>query len=158
MKVKFNVMDAVIVAVLLVVIVAGVLLLGGGSGGVLSGKQEDAKTIRLQVELKEQEEDYTKLLKVGDVVMIGVKEKMETTVTKVEVKPARMISYDQVGGRAYETELPDRYDVVVTLEGEGTESDSAIKLNGVDARVGAEAVVKSKNWAGVGNFLAVEPL
>ncbi len=158
MKVKFNVMDAVIVAVLLVVIVAGVLLLGGGSGGVLSGKQEDAKTIRLQVELREQEEDYTKLLKVGDVVMVGVKEKMETKVTKVEVKPAVNLAYDLNQGRVYETEVPERYDLLVTLEGEGTESETAVKINGVEAHVGAEAVLKSKNWAGVGTFLAVEPL
>ncbi len=154
MRFKFNVMDIIIVLILLAVIGAGVLLLGGGAE---TGSAE-TKTIQLQVELAKQEEAFTKLPKVGDKAAIGVKEKMEVTVTNVEVKPATTTSEDALNGTRPLVEIPERYDVLITLEGEGVETDAAVKLNDVAARVGDEAVIKSKNWAGVGIFLGVEVL
>lgn len=154
MKVKFNVMDIIIVLILLAAIGAGVLLLGGSSG---EGRAE-TKTIELKVELGKQEEAFTKLPKVGDRADIGVKEKMNVTVTNVEIKPATTSSEDVLGGTRPIVEIQDRYDVLITLEGEGVETDGAVKLNDVAVRVGDEAVIKSKNWAGVGVFLGVEVL
>lgn len=153
MKVKFNIMDGIIVLVLLLAIAAGVVLLGGG-GSVGS---TETKTVTLQAELADQTQEFTTLPKVGDRVNIGVKEKMQVQVTKVEVKPSRVIGKDLIDGKATMVEVPDRYDVLITMEGEGVESAGDVKLNGVAARVGAEAVLKSKNWAGVGYFLAVDP-
>lgn len=154
MRFKFNVMDVIIVLVLLAAVGAGVLLLGGGSH---EGSSE-TRTIELQVELAKQEEAFTKLPKVGDKADIGVKEKMNVTVTKVEVKPAMTTGEDILSGTCPLVEIPERYDVLITLEGEGVETDASVKLNGVAARVGDEAVIKSKNWAGVGIFLGVEVL
>ncbi len=154
MKVKFNVMDIIIVLILLAAIGAGVLLLGGSAR---EGSAE-TKTIELKVELGKQEEAFTKLPKVGDRADIGVKEKMNVTVTNVEIKPATTSSEDVLGGTRPIVEIQDRYDVLITLEGEGVETDGAVKLNDVAARVGDEAVIKSKNWAGVGVFLGVEVL
>lgn len=155
MKFKFNVMDIIIVLILLAVIGAGVILLGGGTA---TGGSAQTKTIELQVELAMQEEAFTKLPKVGDRAAIGVKEKMDVTVTRVEVKPAVTSAEDIIGGARPLVEVPERYDVFITLEGEGVETDGAVKLNDVAARVGDEAVIKSKNWAGVGVFLGVEVL
>lgn len=154
MKVKFNVMDVIIVLILLAVIGAGLLLLGGGS----EAGAAEIRTIQLQVELAKQEEAFTKLPQVGDKAAIGVKEKMDVTVTKVEVKPATASSEDVLGGTRPIVEIEGRYDVLITLEGEGVETDAAVKINDVAARVGDEAVIKSKNWAGVGVFLGVEVL
>lgn len=154
MKVKFNVMDVIIVLILLAAIGAGVFLLGGSA----QGGSTQTKTIELQVELAKQEEAFTKLPKVGDKAAIGVKEKMDVTVTKVEVKPAVTTAEDVLNGTRPLVEIPKRYDVLITLEGEGVETDGAVKLNDVAARVGDEAVIKSKNWAGVGVFLGVEVL
>lgn len=154
MRCKFNVMDIIIVLILLAAVGAGVLLLGGGSN---EGSAQ-TKTIELQVELAKQEEAFTKLPKVGDKANIGVKEKMTVTVTKVEVKPAITTAENIIDGTRPLVEIPERYDVLITLEGEGVETDEAVKLNDVAARVGDEAVIKSKNWAGVGVFLGVEVL
>ena len=153
MKVKFNVMDGIIILILLAVIGgAAMFLFGGGSG---SGPAETG-TVQLLVEIPKQEEAFTKLPKVGDRVDVGVKEKMDVTVTKVEVKPAVTSGEDIIDGKRPLVEIPERYDVWITLEGEGVESDATVEINGVAARVGDEAVVKSKNWAGVGVFLDVD--
>ncbi len=154
MKVKWNVMDGIIILVLLLAIAAGVVLLGGGSG---SAGSAETKTVQLQAELTNQTLEFTELPKVGDMVNIGVKEKMQVQVTRVEVTPSRVIGKDLVEGKATMVEVSDRYDVLITMEGEGVETNADVKINGVAARVGAEAVLKSKNWAGVGYFLAVDP-
>ncbi len=153
MKRKFNWIDGLIVLVILAVLAAGALFLAGRNQ---SGNAEEAKTVEMVVELKSVDETFTKIPKIGDVVMVGVKEKMSTTVTKIEPTPAKTVGYDVVNGWAGEVELPGRYDLLITLEGEGTETHETVEVNGVAARVGAEAIVKSKNWAGHGYFLAVE--
>lgn len=155
MKCKVNGMDVIIVLILLAAIGAGILLLGGGAG---AGGSAKTKTVELKVEIAMQEEAFTKLPKVGDKAAIGVKEKMDVTVTNVEVNPAVVSAEDIIDGARPLVEVPERYDVIITLEGEGVETDAAVKLNDVAARVGDEAVIKSKNWAGVGVFLGVEVL
>lgn len=153
MKTKFNWIDGLIILIILAVLAAGAVFLLGGSRGESA---VETKTVEMVVELKDVSEDFTKIPQVGDVVMVGVKEKMTTTVTKVEPKPAKTVGYDVVKGWAGEVELPGRYDLWVTIQGEGTETGETVEVNGIAARVGAEAIVKSKNWAGHGYFMAVE--
>lgn len=155
MKVKFNAMDWVIVLALAAVVLAGVLLLGGGSGG---SQTAETKRVQLIIELTDRDETFINLPQVGDTAMIGVKEKMETVVTNVEILPATKRAENIVDGWAGSSELPGRYDVRITFEGEGVETNQAVTVNGVPARVGEEAFVKSKNWAGAGFFVGVNTL
>ena len=154
MKARLNGMDWVIIAGLLLVLVAGVLLLGGGN----SGEAAETKTVQVTVELTDLDDTFINLPKVGDVAMIGVKEKMETVVTHVEVLPATKRAQNIVDGWSGSAELPGRYDVRITMEGQGIETNDSVTINGVAARVGEEAFVKSKNWAGAGFFVGVETL
>ncbi len=154
MKVKFNAMDLVIVLGLVLVLIAGVLLLGGGG----SGEVAETKTVQVTVEFTNLDETFINLPQVGDVAMIGVKEKMETVVTNVEVLPATKRARNIVDGWSGAAELPGRYDVRITMEGQGVETNETVTINGVAARVGEEAFVKSKNWAGAGFFVGVNTL
>ncbi len=154
MKVKFNAMDLVIVLVLAAVLVAGVLFLGGGSDGELA----ETKTVQLVIELTDKDDTFINLPQVGDTAMIGVKEKMETVVTNVEILPATKRAENIVDGWSGSSELPGRYDVRITMEGQGIETNETVTVNGVAARVGEEAFVKSKNWAGAGFFVGVNTL
>ncbi len=159
MKAKFNVMDGIIVLVLLVVLVAGAVLLGNrNSSAGSNGVAAETKTVQLVIELTDMDENFIKLPQVGDTAMIGVKEKMEVTVVKVETPPAQKRAENIVDGWAGISELPGRYDVRITFQAEGVETNDAVTINGVAARVGEEAFVKSKNWAGAGFFVGVDTL
>lgn len=155
MKVKFNAIDLAIVLVLVAVLIAGVLLLGGGGS---AGETAETKTVQLVIELTDKDDTFINLPKEGDVAMIGVKEKMETVVTKVEILPATKRAENIVDGWSGSSELPGRYDVRITMEGQGMETNETVTVNGVAARVGEEAFVKSKNWAGAGFFVGVNTL
>lgn len=153
MKAKWNWMDTVLVLLVVAILAVGVWFLNGRGGQ--QGAAED-KTVSVMIELTKRDEAFTKLLQVGDSVSLGVKEKMPATVTKVEILPAVGQGKDIINGRYTDEPIPELYTVRVTAEGKGTETASAVEINGNALRVGAESAIKSKNWAGYGFILAVE--
>ena len=153
MKAKWNGMDTFLVIVFAIILAAGVWFLGGRNSD--QGATED-KTVSVMIELTKQSEEFTKLPKVGDSVTLGVKEKMPATVTNVEVLPAITQGKDILHGAYTEAPIPGVYTVRVTAEGKGTETPSAVEINGNALRVGAEEAIKSKDWAGFGFILSVD--
>ena len=78
MKAKFNWIDGLIILLILAVLAVGAVFLFGGSQGE---NVAETKTVEMVVEIKDVSEEFTKIPQVGDVVMVGVKEKMTTKVT-----------------------------------------------------------------------------
>lgn len=155
MKVKFNGMDLFIIVLLIAALAAGSWFLMNRSQQ--KGQTQNAK-VELMVELTSQEESFVDLPKVGDEVVIGEKEKMQTTVTKVDVLPAKTLGYDTMNGRISEVAVPERYDLRITLEGDGAETANTVEINNSAIRVGMGAAMKNKNWAGYGFVLAVDAI
>ncbi len=153
MRIKFNAMDFVIVLLILVVAVGGFLFLT--KGNQTQTVTENA-IVELSVEVARQEEGFSKLIKVGDEVVLGEKEKLHAKVKGIEVKPATMVGYDIVEGKTLESVQPNKYDVIVVLEGVGREADDFIKIGETPIRVGKNMAMKSKDWAGYGFVLTVD--
>ncbi len=153
MKVKFNAMDALIVLVIVAIIAFGGWFLTRNS-------QQKAVTentrVQMMIEIARQDEDFTKLPQIGDEVVLGEKEKLHAEVTGIEINPAKTLGYDVVTGRALESEQPGKYDVHITVVGNGTETPDAIKIGETPLRVGSGMAVKSKNWAGYGFMLELD--
>lgn len=152
MKAKWNWMDTVLVLLIAAVLAVGVWFLQGRSGDGSAAN----KTVSVMIELTKKDEAFTKIPQVGDSVSLGVKEKMPATVTAVEVLPAVSQGKDILNGRYTDEPIPGLYTVRITAEGKGSETDSAVEINGNALRVGAESAIKSKNWAGYGFILSVE--
>lgn len=153
MKAKWNWMDTLLVLLVVAVLAAGVWFFVGRGGG---REATEDRTVSVMIELTKKDEAFTKLPQVGDSVSLGVKEKMPATVTKVEVLPAVSQGKDILNGRFTDEPIPGLYTVRVTAEGKGTETASAVEINGNALRVGAEMAIKSKNWAGYGFILSVD--
>ena len=155
MKIKFNVMDFLIIIILAVLVVAGSWFLVNHSR---SAALSQNKTVEMTVELVDKKKEFTELPEVGDAVVLGEKEKMDAVVTKVEIKNALMLGYDLLEGRILESEIPDRYDVQITVQADGSESPAEVTINGNGVRVGMGVAMKAKNWAGYGYAIAVDAL
>ena len=153
MKAKWNLMDGLILLVLIAAVAAGGYLLRGKKAQQAAAQDTE---VTMMVELTSKEKEFAELPKVGDAVVIGEKEKMQTRVTDVTVTPAVTLSYDTMDGAVREGYVPDRYDIKLTLEGQGIETAQAVEINGNAVRVGMGAAMKSKNWAGYGFVLAVD--
>lgn len=154
-KAKFNGMDLFIILVVVAVAASGAYLLFGreGGGNVLSSQNVLVRTV---IELDVEDKEFADLIKVGDTVAIGEKEKMMTTVESVDALPAAATGYDIVDGRVIRAEIPDKYDVQITLVGDGVETDKDVQISGTAVRVGQKAVVSSKNFAGEGYIVGLE--
>lgn len=153
MKAKFNGMDLFIILVLVAAVAAG--------GWFLTGRRQQADqaqnvTLSMTVDLTSQEASFVDLPQVGDQVILGEKEKLETEVTNIEVLPATTLGYDTMAGRVAETTVPDRYDLRITLQGQGVETADAFEMNGNPLRVGAGVAMKNKDWAGYGFILTLD--
>ena len=154
-KIKFNGMDVFIIIVVIAVAAAAIYLLfgRGDGGGVSASKNVEVTTV---VELNAKDEDFTKLIKIGDPVLIGEKEKMRTNVTDMKIIPARTTGYDILDGRVLNSEVPNEYDVQITLVGEGTETDKSIEMNGTPIKVGHGVALNSKGWTGYGYVIGLD--
>lgn len=146
-KAKFNVVDAVIILLILAVGAAGFLFLSSRSQTASTDK---SVKIFYDVEIAEREEYLIDRFNEGEKVSIGEKEKIPATIVKKEVRPATKSSFDEVSGKFIETEVPGRYDIIVTLMSEGTDGVGAVSSNGTAIRVGMSAVVKGRDCAGSG--------
>lgn len=154
-KIKFNGMDLFIVLVIVAIVIAAIYFLAGTSGGN-GGLATSNVVVKTTVELKAKDENYANAIKVGDKVMIGEKEKITTTVEKVEVKPAETLGYDIVNGRVLNSEVPNEYDVQVTVIANGAETDNSIEIDSIPVRVGQNAVMFGKGWSSSGYIINVD--
>lgn len=153
-KIKFNGMDLFIILMVVIIAAAGVYILFGRNGSAVSSSQN--VTVETVIELTAMTEDFTELIKEGDVVLVGEKEKMRTNVKKIEIEPAKTTGYDILNGKVLRSVLPDEYDVKITLVGEGAETDSTVEMNGAAIRVGQKEALTSKNWAGYGYVIGLD--
>lgn len=154
-KVRFNGMDLFIIIAVILVAAAGIYLMHGRGSGKASASEKNVN-VTYTVELAGKGENLTKLIKEGDPVMVGEKDKANMKVTAVEVSQAKTDGYDIETGRVLRSPIPDEYDIKVTMTAVGTESDAAIKVDGVALRVGQNAVLSSKGWAGSGYAIGLE--
>ena len=154
-KVRFNGMDLFIIIAVILVVAAGIYLMHGRGSGKASASEKNVN-VTYTVELTGKEENLTKLIKEGDPVMVGEKDKANMKLTAVEVSQAKTDGYDIETGRVLRSPIPDEYDIKVTMTAVGTESDTAIKVDGVALRVGQNAVLSSKGWAGSGYAIGLE--
>lgn len=148
MKAKFNIIDALVILLIIAVGAFGYRFLNGRSGA----GADSAKNVKIQynIELAEKEGYMLGLINEGDKVLIGEKEKIPATVVGTQVRPAQKIEFDGVSGQYINADIPERYDIVVMLESEGTESENSVSVQGTAIRVGTATTLKGRDYAGYG--------
>lgn len=148
MKKKFNSIDFIIILFVVAALAVGGYMLLSKKDSTQVGDRNVKATI--QIEFMKKEAYLAEIPKVGDDVTIGVKEKMPAKVVTVDVKPAEAVSYDLLNGSASWQEIPNMYDIYVTMEADAVETKKQININGSPIRVGDNDAVRSMGWAGFG--------
>jgi hypothetical protein len=90
---------------------------------------------------------------IKDVSVNGVKEgdifrSVETKgiigeVIKKEVKPSKIMTTD-INGNVIYSEIPDKYDLYITIKGTGTVSDKEIKIGNETIQIGKSMLIESR--------------
>lgn len=153
-KAKFNFIDALIILVILLAVLAGGYVIASGKLSVGNGKE--TIKIQYQVEIKEKTKEYGDNIKIGDKVLVGDKEKAAATVEGVEIVPFKIISEDKTQGIVHYSEVPDVYDVILTLNSEGSQTDTGIYADNTQVRIGEKITVRGNGYSGNGYIVGLE--
>lgn len=149
-KIKFTVIDAVIILVILAALATGVkkvIPMFMNAGG-------DEK-IDFTVLIQKEDIGFADAITVGDNVTVSLTEKDGGTVKDVKAEPAVTLAYNSIDG-AYSNEIIEgKYDVYITIEAEASVSDLALKTGGTAVKVGAEIPVRGKGYASMGYVIDI---
>lgn len=149
-KVKFTVIDAIIIIALLAVIVVGVNIITGGN------KPEGVtKEVTFTVLAGGSEEGVSKVVEIGEEVGISFSEEAYATVVAVEEKPFKEAQYISGKGYYLTHEIAGKSDVKVTLKCEADITDTKIANGNVPIRVGEYTPICGKGYTILGYIIEV---
>lgn len=157
MKIKFNWIDALIILLVICIAAVGVYFVAfrSDSEGTAGMADKNVKA-ELIFEVAQTGDFFIDLPKAGDSVLLGEKGKMPATVTDVRVEGAKAVGYDKLNGAAYWADVPDSYDVFITMEADAVDTEKDITIDGTPIKVGQRVAAASKNWAAYGYMLGVD--
>lgn len=153
-KAKFNFIDALIILIIVLAVGIGIYFVASGKLSVRSGNGNIK--IQYQVEIKEKNADYSSNINIGDKVLVGDKEKASAVVENIETVPFKIISEDKTQGIVHYSEVPDTYDVILTLSSGGSQTDTAIYADNTQIRVGEKITVRGNGYSGNGYIVGLE--
>ncbi len=73
-----------------------------------------------------------------------------------ETVPSTRYGVDKKNKKVVETEITNKMDITLTIEADATITDKSISVNGYELKVGNEAYIKGKGYAGMGYVISIE--
>lgn len=152
-KPRLNLIDGLIILIIAIVLAVGIYFIAGRNGS--AGSDENASKIaEYKIQFVEREkvvaDMFTAAKENGETVWVGEKERAEAVITDVLIELARKQTTDAENEKVVMAEIPELYDVTVTLRSAGQETETEIHAGGTAIHVGEETSVKGKGFAGYG--------
>ena len=149
-KVKFTVVDAVIIVVVLAALLVGASKL---MPSLMAGSEKEK--VDFTVLIQKEDMTFADAITVGDRVTISLTEKDGGIVKAVEAQPAKTLAYNSIDGTYANETIEGKYDVYVTVEADMEINDLALKAGGTAVKVGAEIPVRGKGYASMGYVIEI---
>ena len=150
-KVRWTVIDTVIVLVIIAVIAVGFKKLGP----MFFHKSENEK-VKITIMMKERNNELAQAMHAGDKVTLSLTEKDGGVITGVRTEPAERLSLNSVEGTYVNELVADKVDIYVDVEADCSVTDTAIKTGDTAIKVGAEIPVRGKGFASTGYVITAE--
>lgn len=146
-KRRLNVVDIVIVLLL-----AGSVFIVGYVIGIFGGATSSGedRMVYFTIEMTYLREDFVELISVGDSIRDSVRGDVLGVVDSFTVAPTDIATIDRVNAEFIMTIVPERYTVLLTVRGRGTETESRIAVEGNNITVGQMMSIRGKGYAGMG--------
>lgn len=159
-KVKFNIIDFLIVLAVICAAFLCVTVLGNLKGISTGGGANQVK-MRYSVEFTLRDkpilDEFLAAKERGDICYVSEKEKVPAKLVDVTYTPARKHTLDLETGELFFTDIPEKYDITVVLESDGTETENDLLAGGAAViKVGDETSVKGKGYAGYGFVVSLD--
>jgi hypothetical protein len=143
---KINIVDLLIV-LLTIAIVGGVyfVFFGGADKQVV----ESTKVI-YDFEITNVNTDFVDAINIGDPIRDSIRGNELGTLTSKASRPATMLNEDLANGRYVIADVPNSYDVVITIEAKAKITPANIIVGGAEVKVGKKFFIKGKGYANQG--------
>lgn len=159
-KIKLNLFDICLIGVVLLaaaVLVWFKFFSGPAPADPATGLPANMQTVRYVVELEQLHEQTAGMVAQGDQLYERTKREAMGTVLDVQVNEATTLTKNELEGTFQFADVPERYNVVMTVEGKCTVTDGAIVLDsGLEVRAGTSVRVLGPGYYGAGYILSVE--
>ncbi|MBZ4645599.1 MAG: hypothetical protein PWR27_484 [Petroclostridium sp.] len=117
--------------------------------------EELSRKVQYDVEIKAQTKEFADVIKVGDEIRESIKGNYLGKVVKKQVLPATDVTKNLEKGKFEKVEIPNAYDVILTLEANGAVTPDSILAEGVEIKVGQRLYVKGKGYAGASFIIGI---
>ena len=125
-KIKFNVIDFLILLVIVIAVVS-VFFRSGLKDSVIGGRSN--QTIEVTLRINNVQKETFSILQIDDVIYSQKDDAPLGKITSKNYRPAETyIALDN--GEIMKTYIPDRYDIFLTIEGKGSSTKEGNMLNG----------------------------
>ncbi|MCI5604617.1 MAG: DUF4330 domain-containing protein [Clostridia bacterium] len=149
-KVKFTVIDALIIVVLIAAVAIGALKLAPS----LFDKTEKDK-VQFTVLITGKDQEFVDAMNIGDRVTLSLTEKDGGEITDIKTEVAEMMVFDSIDGSYKIQHIDDKKDIYLTVEADVAVNDLAIKAGDIVIRVGEQIPVRGKGYATNGFIIEV---
>ncbi len=149
MKVKFNIIDILIVLVLIVgvVVFASLFKTSGVSGG---NTENETKPYEYVIKLQNVDGGMTKDITAGLDVLDAQKNYYYGVLKDFYTEESVFLTEDSVTGTFIEDRHPVNLDVYLVVEGNGYETDADLLIEGQAIKIGKRIYAKVKGFTGLG--------
>lgn len=153
-KIRFNIIDALIIIVLVVAVFVGIKILS--MKPILQDTEKRVATA--VVELKEVEKALIDKIQVGDKIFLTVDNVDQAVIVgKTEPAPNEVLGLDQeTNTYKYTSSQNSKYTSLITIEAEVKEDDANIYAGGTSLKVGKPVFVKGKGYSSKAYIVELE--
>lgn len=130
--------------ILAVLFVLGRFVLVDGEGAFPDGLNSDSsKEVEILYYVKGVKDVSTNGVQIGDVFRDVTTNNVIGEVTKIDIQPSSIMTTDEKGNVVY-SEIPDRFDMYVTIKGMGQITDNEIKVANEEIKIGKTSQIQSR--------------
>lgn len=151
----FNLFDVVIILLVLAVVGAAMLLRNRSTGTETS---RTTVPIRYTVELTRAPQDMVNQIRVGEDIYRSTDSAYMGKIVDVSHIAHQENEYSETAGRFVRYEVPESYDIYITVEGQGYWTGKDLIVEGVSPKVCGEMFVKGKGFARLGFVCGIDTM
>lgn len=148
---RVNVIDLAAVVLVLFVVAAAVYKVAVLNRRVVG----ETRPVQLLLEVTQVRDYTTRMVKPGDFVLEHNSSLPVGTIAAVRVEPARE-PVQTADGRVVLAEVPERFDMLLTVDGTAVVTDQAITVGGQQVRIGAELRIKTRMYLLLSKVVGIE--
>lgn len=152
---RFNLFDVIIILLVLAAVGAAVLLRNRSTG---TGTTRETVPIRYTVELARAPEDMARQMRVGDDIYRSTDSAYMGKIVDVRCVPHRESEFLPEAGRFVSYEIPESFDIYVTVEGQAYWNGKDIFVEEVSPKICGELFVKGKGFARLSYVCGIDPM